>query len=325
MRVLITGAFGLIGRRLTREIISRGSLTDSAGRAHAIKELLLVDRAVPSALPAAPFAVTARAGDMCGEGFLVEIMAFRADSIFHLAASLTVEAERDLALGWAANLHLPLRMLEALRLGEQRAKFIYTSSIAVFGGDLPAVVADDHVQNPQTSYGTAKAMTERLLHDYSRHGFVDARSLRLPIVVIRPGAPTGAVSDLISALAREPLAGRGVTAPLEAETPFPIVSVGQAARNLVALHDAPQSAFPGSRAVNQPALSVSVADFVDALARIAGEDAARRVNVAPDPAITRIVAGWPRGFVTRHALGEIITADDSLDTILAAYIAETQA
>jgi nucleoside-diphosphate-sugar epimerase len=319
MRVLITGAFGLIGRRLTQELIARGVLTDGSGRERAIGEILLVDRAVPERLPSAPFAIRAMAGDMCAQDFLSQVMDHRPDSIFHLAASLTVEAERDLAHGWAVNLHLPLRMMEALRESATRAKFVYTSSIAVFGGELPSVVADDHVQNPQTSYGTAKAVTERLLDDYSRHGFIDARSLRLPIVVIRPGAPTGAVSDLISGLAREPLAGRPVTAPIDATMPFPIVSVERAARNLVRLHDAPQSAFGASRAINQPALTVCVNDFIAALERIAGSAAARLVEITPDPAITRIVAGWPRRFVTQNGLCDVITADDSLDEILATY------
>ncbi len=324
MRVLITGAFGLIGRRLTQELIARGTLTDSQGEIRKIEELVLVDRGVPDELPCASFAIRAMAGDMCAEGFLAQVMDCRADSIFHLAASLTVEAERDLAHGWAVNLHLPLQMLEALRLREERAKFVYTSSIAVFGGELPPVVADDHVQTPQTSYGTAKAMTERLLDDYSRHGFVDARALRLPIVVIRPGAPTGAVSDVISGLAREPLAGRAVTAPIAGATPFPIVSVAQATRNLVRLHDAPQTAFAASRAVNQPALTVCVNDFTAALERIAGRDTARLVSIAPDQAITRIVAGWPHRFVTHHPLGEVIRPDASLDAILTAYLADNQ-
>ncbi|MGY6645030.1 MAG: NAD-dependent epimerase/dehydratase family protein [Salinarimonas sp.] len=321
MRVLITGAFGLIGRRLTQELIAQGTLTDSEVRVRAIEEILLVDRVVPAQLPSAPFTIRAMAGDMCDADFLGQVMGFRADTTFHLAASLTVEAERDLAQGWAVNLHLPLRMLECLRLRAAQTKFVYTSSIAVFGGALPPVVADDHVQTPQTSYGTAKAVTERLLDDYSRHGFVDARSLRLPIVVIRPGAPTGAVSDMISGLAREPLAGRAVTAPVDGSIPFPIVSVAQAARNLVRLHDAPRTAFGASRAVNQPALTVCVNDFIAALERIAGSDTARLVTIDPDPEITRIVAGWPRRFVTHHPLGEIITADESLDAILTAHLA----
>jgi len=321
MRVLITGAFGLIGRSLTQELIAQGTLTDCEGRVRAIEEILLVDRVVPAQLPSAPFMIRAMAGDMCDEHYLGQVMDFRADTTFHLAASLTVEAEQNPALGWAANLHLPLRMLEFLRLRAERTKFIYTSSIAVFGGELPPVVADDQVQTPQTSYGTAKAVTERLLDDYSRRGFVDARSLRLPIVVIRPGAPTGAVSDMVSGLAREPLAGRAVTAPVDGSTPFPIVSVQRAARSLVRLHDAPPTAFGASRAVNQPALTVCVNDFIAALERIAGSNTARLVTIDPDPAITRIVTGWPRRFVTHHPLGDIITADESLDAILTAHLA----
>src|SRR5699024_9836318 len=137
---------------------------------------------------------------------------------FHLAATLTIDAERDLGRAWAVNARLPFQLLEFARRSGKQPRFVYASSIAVFGGKLPERVVESQVQTPRTSYGTAKAITELLINDCTRHGFIDGRALRLPIVVIRPGDPagqaeTGAVSDLIGALAREPLAGREITSP----------------------------------------------------------------------------------------------------------------
>lgn len=319
MRVLITGAGGLIGRRLASEIVSRGALAEAGGRMREIDELILLDRR-PFDIPAqAPFAITRVVADLCAGPPVDELTRGGVDSLFHLAATLTMEAERDLDLGWAVNLHLPFRLLEACRVWGRGTRFVYASSIAVFGGALPDEVDDDHVQRPTTSYGTAKAVTELLLNDYTRHGHVDARALRLPIVVIRPGPPTGAVSDLVSALMREPLAGRDVASPLGLEASFPIVSVERAARSLLRLHDAPASAFGESRAVNQPGLTVSVGEILESLARIGGEEAARRLRIVPDPKVARVVAGWPRRFVgSRQALG--LEPDACLDGILRRHL-----
>jgi D-erythronate 2-dehydrogenase len=281
---------------------------------------VLVDRTAVD-FPAGSLAkVTSLAGDLRDDGFLAEVMGAGADSWFHLAATLTIEAERDLETGWAINLQLPLRLLEACRRSASTPRFVYASSIAVFGGKLPNAVSDDHVQTPQTSYGTAKSVTELLINDYSRQGHVDGRALRLPIVVIRPGEPTGAVSDIIAGLAREPLKGRDVVSPLDMTARFPVVSAALVAENLMRVHDAPTSCFAGSRAVNQPGLTVSVADIVAALGRVAGAEVAARVRIEPRTDVQRVVAGWPTDFVTEARLHPPLEPDPDYDSILRAYL-----
>jgi D-erythronate 2-dehydrogenase len=293
MRVVVTGAGGFIGRYLTRALLERGRLAGPDGQPAVISELVLVDRA-PFDLPeGGRTKVTPMAGDLRDDGFVAEVMGERVDSLFHLAAALTIEAERDLETGWAINLQLPLRLLEACRRFAATPRFVYASSIAVFGGKLPERVSDHHVQTPQTSYGTAKSVTELLINDYTRHGAIDGRALRLPIVVIRPGEPSGAVSDIIAGLAREPLKRRDVVSPLDETARFPVVSARRVAENLVQVHDAPASGFADSRAVNQPGLTVSVADIVAALGRVAGAEVAARVRIEPNADIQRVVDSWP--------------------------------
>jgi D-erythronate 2-dehydrogenase len=149
---------------------------------------------------------------------------------------------------------------------------------------------------------------------------VDGRALRLPIVVIRPGEPTGAVSDIIAGLAREPLEGHDVVSPLDATARFPVVSVRRVAENLMRVHDAPACVFCGSRAVNQPGLTVSVADIVAALGRVAGAEVAARVRIEPKADIQRVVNGWPTEFVTEARLQPPLEPDPDYDSILRAYL-----
>jgi len=324
MRVIVTGAGGFIGRHLVREVARRGRLAGFDGEPRAVEELVLVDRS-PFAVPELEgIRAEPLVGDLRDEAFLASALEGGFDSLFHLAATLTIEAERDPATGWAVNLQLPVRLLEACRAAPRPPRFVYASSIAVFGGRLPESVADDQVRRPKTSYGTAKAITELLIDDYTRHGVVDGRALRLPVVIIRPGAPQPVVSDIIAGLAREPLNGKTVVSPLADGTGFPVVSVRQVATNLVALHDLPGSAFGDSRAVNQPGLTVTVEDIRQALLRVAGAKTAERLTVEPDTAIQGVVEGWPRRFVSEAAFDPPLAADPDLDGILRAYLAETR-
>ncbi|HEY5851746.1 MAG TPA: NAD-dependent epimerase/dehydratase family protein [Lysobacter sp.] len=243
------------------------------------------------------------------------------DSIFHLAAILTLDAEADPEAAFAANVAAIGRLLP--RQAGRRPRFVLASSIAVFGGRLPEFVDDDVRPRPATTYGTHKAIAELMLADVSRRREVDARCLRLPIVLVRPGAATPAVSDRIAAIIREPLSGRDVLCPLAGDTVIPIASAGAVCRSLIALHDVPTAALPVDRALNLPSLSASIAEIVAAVGEARGKDAGR-IRIAPDPALQAIVDGWPRRLVSSNASALGLQADASVVDVIADHLADAK-
>jgi nucleoside-diphosphate-sugar epimerase len=314
MKVLVTGAGGFLGRRLTRELIARGELVGPSGGPEKITHLTLADLG-PVPVPEAPgVSVEVVQGDLADPGVRETLCMRPYDSLFHLASQLTFHAEQDPDHAWAVNVE-PLRALIAAARGCPRV--IFASSIAVFGGDFPAEVADDLAPLPETTYGTHKAVNELILADASRHGRIDGRALRLPIVLIRPGVTQPVVSDKVAAIVREPLEGRDFAAPLPPDVAVPVASAGAVVRGFLRLHDLPPGRLPPKRTLNLPALTVTVAEMVAAAAR-AG--ATGRVTSAPDPATQTVVAGWPQHFISRHAGPLGLAPDPDFDAVIADYI-----
>jgi nucleoside-diphosphate-sugar epimerase len=264
------------------------------------------------------------AGDVADSALLDQVLADGVDSVFALSATLTSQAEADFARGLEVNLHGLLRLLEACRTRGTAPRFVFTSSIAAFGGPLPGTVGDDVPLNPQTSYGAHKAMGELALHDYSRHRFVDGRALRLPIVLVRPGAPQQSISDRLAALIREPLKGNDTTSPWHQGTVVPVASARSVAANLVAMHDLPAESFDYTRALNLCSVSVSIGDLLDALPRAAGrhglKDPLGQVTLKPDPSLQAIIDAWPRRFESEKARKLGLVADASIDAIIDRFI-----
>lgn len=326
MRVLVLGAAGFIGARLVRTLQQQGLPGRNGEPPRQIDELVLADARHVSGEPMPGFAGTldARQGDICSPVFQEELFKAGFDVVFHLAAALTLDAEVDFAKGMEVNVHALMQLLERCRAQARPPAFVFASSISTFGGPLPDVVDDDVAQRPQTSYGTHKAIAELLINDYSRRGFIDGRVLRLPIVLTHPGPSTASVSDRIAALIREPLSGRDVVCPVAADTRFPVASVGQVARALLAMLAWPEDALGVSRVCNLPSLTVTPAEMVEAVGRHAGSRQLGTVRWGQDKAMQAIVDGWPRAFTSSRALALGMSADGSIDAVVAAYLEDSR-
>jgi nucleoside-diphosphate-sugar epimerase len=325
MKVLITGGTGFIGQRLALRLLERGELTGSSGDMQAIDELVLFDQTVPEGLSDrfddSAVAVTVVAGDIADKDVVGGLIDRDNISVFHLASVVSGGGERDFDLAMQVNLDGGLNVLEALRARNGTPKLVFASSIAVFGGRaMPERVGDMTKQVPQTTYGVTKAINELLINDYSRKGFLDGRSARLPTVIIRPGAPNAAASSFASAVMREPLKGIDYVLPVRPETAMPSLGYRAVVDGIIALHELPGEALGEDRAVGLPSLRVTVADMIEALQRVAGNRPLGRISVEPDPAIEAICATWPQGTIDDRALDLGLPSEHSIDEMIAYYI-----
>jgi nucleoside-diphosphate-sugar epimerase len=317
MHILITGAAGMIGRKLTARLVGAGALD---GRT--IDTLSLVDVVPPDEPAGFAGQVAAAAADLSAPGAAERAVAGRPDVIFHLAAIVSGEAESDFEKGYRINLDGTRALLEAVRkVGDgYRPRLVFTSSIAVFGAPFPPAIPDEFHLTPLTSYGTQKAIGELLLTDYTRRGFVDGVAIRLPTIVVRPGKPNRAASGFFSGIIREPLAGMDAVLPVDDGVRHWHASPRAAVGFL--LHAATLGADRlGSRiALTMPGVCCTVGEQIAALARVAGEAVAARIRREPDPLVARIVAGWPSRFDARRAVALGFTVEGSFDEIIRIHI-----
>ncbi|HJV87462.1 MAG TPA: D-erythronate dehydrogenase [Noviherbaspirillum sp.] len=318
MRVLITGGAGLLGAKLAKRLLERGTLANAQGRQNPITRITLLD-----VVPARGFddpRIEVVTGDIADAKMIEAVLTPDIDSVFHLAAIVSGQAEADFDLGMRINFDATRLILERARRNGNKPRLVFTSSVAVFGGELPEKVPDSQVPTPQSSYGAQKVMGELLVNDYSRKGFIDGRALRMPTVCVRPGAPNKAASSFASGIIREPLNGVEAICPVAPETPMWLLSPRYAIESLIHGHDIDGSLFGSSRALSLPGLATTVKDMVAALERVAGPEAAQRIRWQQDPAVIRIVNSWPGNFVTARANAMGFRHDESFDDIIRAYI-----
>jgi nucleoside-diphosphate-sugar epimerase len=329
--VMVTGGAGFLGSRLARELLAAGSLDVAGAGPQPVSQVTLVDAAPAPADLAADGRATAIHGDLVellGDGGALPGALAAADVIFHLAAAVSGECEADFDLGMRANLAGTQALLAACRAAGTNPVLVFASSLAVFGGSgdhpLPAAVGDGTLPNPQTSYGIQKFICEQLLADYTRRGFLRGRALRLVTVSVRPGRPNAAASGFLSSIIREPLAGQHATCPVGPRTEAALTSPARAINGLLCAATAPEAAWGGRTAVNLPALTVSVADMVAALERVAGPETAALIDWIPDPVVAGIVASWPARVQTGRAGRLGLAPDPDFESIIRAHLAETR-
>ena len=319
MHILIVGAAGMIGAKLTKRLIKDGALD---GRP--IDRLSLFDFVEPVLPTGVPFRVDTWDADLAEPGVAEELVAPRPDVIFHLAAIVSGEAEADFDKGYRVNLDGTRRLFEAIRkTGEgYRPRVVFTSSIAVFGAPFPDAIGDEFFETPLTSYGTQKAISELLLADYTRRGFIDGIGIRLPTICVRPGKPNKAASGFFSGIIREPLAGQEAILPVGEDVRHWHASPRSAVGFLIHAAGLDGARLGARRNLSMPGVSVTVGEQIAALSRIAGEAVAKRIRRQPDPTIMRIVDGWPRNFAPERAIALGFRAETSFEDIIRVHIAD---
>jgi nucleoside-diphosphate-sugar epimerase len=315
MNILIVGGAGMIGRKLADRLARDGALGGKPISGTTLYDVVEAERPGNAKMP-----VKIVTGDLPAPGEAAKLVADRPDVIFHLAAIVSGEAEQDFDKGYRINMDGTRALLEAVRQAGHRPRLVFASSIAVFGAPFPEAIGDEFFSTPLTSYGTQKAICELMVSDYTRKGFLDGLSLRLPTICVRPGRPNKAASGFFSNIIREPLAGQEAILPVSDgvmhwhASPRAAVEFMRHAATLDTTRVGPR------RALTMPGLAVTVAEQVAALRKVAGDKVAARIRHEPDPFIEQIVAGWPRRFAATRALELGFRPDASFEEIVRVHV-----
>ena len=310
MKILITGGAGFLGQRLARRL-----LVEYPGASTA---LVLVDCVATDAFADEP-RVQAVECDISDRAALARLVTPDTAIVYHLAAIVSGQAEAEFDLGMRINLAATETLLELCRALPAPPKFVFASSMAVFGGAPADAITEQTAVSPQSSYGTQKAIGELLVNDYSRKGFIDGRAVRLPTIAVRPGKPNRAASSFVSGIIREPLSGQPATCPVGRDLLVVISSPGTVVENLVHAHRVPATALGTNRTLILPGLSVTIGEMIDTLARVAGADVAARIRFERDEAVERIVLTWPARLDAARARSLGFQVDPDFESILRSY------
>ena len=326
MRIVITGGHGFVGSALAAELVARGRFGGEP-----IERIVLADKVAPSTPRfAGTDLVETVTGDLAPS--LSQVFATPVDVVFHLAAAVSAECERDFDLGMGVNLDTTRALLDAARHqyegGGPKVRVVFSSSVAVYGPDpalpMPDLVSESTLPTPQSSYGAQKYACETLIADYTRKGFVDGRVVRLMTVAIRPGRPNAAASSFVSGIIREPLAGLDAPCPVGRDALLAIASPRTTVRGILTVAEAERGDQPGQLRgrlpVNLPALTVSVGEMLDALEQVAGADVAARVHPTPDPMIEALVRSWPARFENSRARELGLRPDAGIAELIHEYL-----
>lgn len=320
-RIVITGGAGFLGSLLARRLLA-SPIGLGGAAATETGELILLDLVPPPTDLAGDARVRAVVGELGSSlGELGEV-----DAIFHLAGVVSGAAEADFDLGMRTNLDGTRTLLEYARGHRTPPVLVFSSSLAVFGNDpaLPplGVVDDDTLPRPQSSYGIQKFIGEQLVADYTRKGFVRGRSVRLMTVSVRPGKPNAAASSFLSGIIREPLAGERAVCPVPPETPIALSSPRRTLAGLVRAAEVDDTTWGSRTAMNLPALTTTPREMAEALDRVTGTSTSDLIDWADDPAVGAIVRSWPAEFRTARARSLDLTAEESFDDIVRAYLTD---
>ena len=303
-RILVIGAAGMIGRKLVQRLSQ-----DAGGDQLTLHDVVPFEGRHDTVV-----------SDLSTPGEAEKLVAERPEVIFHLAAVVSGEAEADFDKGYRVNLDGTRRLFEAIRKQSYFPRVVFTSSIAVFGAPFPEAIDDEFLSAPLTSYGTQKAICELLLSDYSRRGLFDGIGIRLPTICVRPGKPNKAASGFFSGIIREPLAGEEALLPVADTVRHWFASPRAAVGFLMHAAQLDTQKLGSRRNLSMPGVCATVGEEIEALRKVAGTEAVKRIRRQPDPAIERIVSGWPQNFDARRSLALGFRADSSFEEIIRIHL-----
>ncbi|MBU2888790.1 SDR family oxidoreductase [Celeribacter halophilus] len=319
MHILIIGAAGMIGRKLTQHLLETGRLADKP-----ISSIDLVDVITPETPQSTGAVITCRQADLSDPATAPALVESRPDVIFHLAAIVSGEAEADFDKGYRINLDGTRALFDAIRTQHDtrsyRPRVVFASSIAVVGAPLPYPIPDDFHTTPLTSYGTQKAICELLLADYTRRGIFDGVGIRLPTICIRPGKPNKAASGFFSNILREPLVGQEAILPVPDTIRHWHASPRSAVGFMIHAATMDTDAIGPRRNLSMPGVSATVGEQIEALRRVAGDSAVRLIRREPDPTIIAMCEGWAPGFEATRAKSLGFHAESNFEEIIRAHI-----
>lgn len=315
MHVLVIGAAGMIGQKLVEKLLHQRSL-----RGQTITKLTMQDVVAPQEPRDKPFEIAMRTGDLSVPGEGAALVADNPDVIFHLAAIVSGEAEADFEKGYRINFDGTRFLFDAIRARKYLPRVVFTSSIAVFGAPFNGPVKDDFHLTPLTSYGTQKAIGELLLADYTRRGIFDGIGIRLPTICVRPGKPNKAASGFYSSIIREPLAGQEAILPVPDTLRHGHASPRSAVGFLIHAANIDGTKVGPRRNLSMPSVSVTIAEQIAALKRVAGEKVAARIKRVPDPVIARIVTDWAEEVEAKRARELGFEVEKNFDDIICAHV-----
>jgi D-erythronate 2-dehydrogenase len=315
MKVLVTGAAGMLGLRFCQKLAETGII--AGGK---VESLTMADVVESPPIPGAPFRIRSAACDLSEPDVAERLIADRPDLILHSAAVVSGEAETDFDKGYRVNLVGTQRLFEAVRQAAYVPRLIFTSSIAVFGAPFPEVIGEEFFSTPLTSYGAQKAIGELLLADYTRRGFFDGIGIRLPTICVRPGKPNRAASGFFSNILREPLNGQVAVLPVPDRVRHWFASPRSAVGFLFRAAEIDGSLVGPRRNLSMPGLSATVKEMIESLRRCAGAERAGLIRHQPDPVIMRMVEGWPRNLDASRALSFGFRAETNFDEIIRVHI-----
>lgn len=311
MKIVITGGQGFLGQRLAKTLLNQTKID--------IDELTLIDVVKPVAPNNDP-RVKCLEMDLRHPKGLEKIITAETDAIFHLAAIVSSHAEQDPDLGYEINFLATKNLLEVCRQNNPKVRFVFSSSLAVFGGELPAVIQNDTAVTPQSTYGTQKAMSELLINDYTRKGFVDGFCVRLPTICIRPGKPNKAASSFVSSIIREPLHGEQAICPVSEDLRLWLSSPNTIIENFIHTLTLPSLPLRSWHVINLPGFTVSVKQMLSDLSSIKGDQILANVKFEFDQNINNIVASWPAEINCSQALKLGFSVDQNFKDVIHQFI-----